>query len=88
MKGLCIMKRGLSIKKSIIRKKKRACLRCGESFFNKGPHNCICDRCTVVNERTSERCTVVNERTSEKTYSVRGVTQAGSGSNEGLLLPF
>jgi ribosomal protein S27AE len=77
MKGLCIMKRGLSIKKSIIRKKKRACLRCGESFFNKGPHNCICDRCTVVNERTSE-----------KTYSVRGVTQAGSGSNEGLLLPF
>ncbi len=38
----------------------RAYLRCGESFFNKGPHNCVCEKCTLVNERTSEKTLLLN----------------------------
>ena len=62
-------------KQNIRRYKKRGCLKCGEAFISKGPYNCICEKCTYVNERTLKR-----------TYSVRGISLEGSGPLEEQLL--
>ncbi len=31
--------------------KKRLCLKCGKKFLSKGPHNRICIKCCLINER-------------------------------------
>ncbi len=31
--------------------KKRLCLKCGKKFLSKGPHNRICVKCGLINDR-------------------------------------
>ncbi len=35
--------------------KERLCLKCGKNFLSNGPHNRICVKCGLINERSKSR---------------------------------
>ncbi len=50
--------------KAISSKQKRVCLKCGEKFPSKGPHNRVCDKCSSMNERVANSTYAVRESSS------------------------
>ncbi len=45
--------------------KKRLCLKCGKKFLSKGPHNRICIKCCLINERIRTGIYSVSLRSSD-----------------------
>ena len=52
--------------KSRSRRTRRLCLKCGRKFISKHHYNRICEKCGIVNARTTSSMYAVSEISSEK----------------------